>query len=414
MVEKAVSTGRAGIVIGGVVALVMLGVLAELATHNESSVYHIYFAAMIGMWVLAPLLVVNAVLTLIYASRRVAARTYLWMWAPPLVVLVGAALVNELIEMRSRAQADSFESAHPNVVEVHVNLSGRDLWLDPESAANDSNGAAVLPAAHPEKFVELTRYAKNFYGEDRMLAYDGGRLAADFRELAVYFGPPASTKPSKLPVLVAAPYPDVGLFVSKLSFRPLNNVSLMKHLYFHYADRVEVAPALSLSGSAAMDLWGTNLPVVDFHLANLAARPLARLEIDGQAIDLGDGAFRPERAEGGDCRSRNFEAHAINRLREPLKVRWQFAQANPPWHEALVNVPVFKSAKGPFGRVRSTSVDLYFQDDGSVVAERSQLIDRASESLAVRSTGPAVALRQPPPCGMAADRFGENVSRVQD
>jgi hypothetical protein len=403
-----------GIAIGGVVSLVMLGVLIVLATRGENSVYHFYFAAMVGMWVLAPLLVANVVVTLIYLYRRVSARTYLWMWVPPLTVLLGAVMVSGLMDMRSKAQEDAFESAHPNVQEVHVNLSGRDLWLDPESAVNDSNGAAVMPAKQPERFIELTRYAKNFYGEDRMLAYEGGRLAADFRELTVYFGPPASTAPSKLPVVVAAPYPDVGLFVSKLSFRPLNNVSLLKHLYFHYADRVEVAPALSLSGSASMDLWGANLPVVDFHLANLAARPLARLEIDGQAVDLGEQAFQRESAEGGDCRSRNFEAHAINRLQGPLKVRWQFAQANPSWHEAQVNVPSFKSAQGPAGRVRSTSVDIYFQDDGSVVAERSQLIDRAAALLTVRSTGPAVALRQPPPCGMAADRFGDSVTRVQD
>ena len=161
-----------------------------------------------------------------------------------------------------------------------------------------------------------------------------------------------------------------------------------------------------------MDLWGTKSPVVDFHFANLTDRPLARLEVDGQAIALGEQALRPEYAEDAGCTSRNYSGYAITRLDKPLSVRWQFAQANPEWHQGQVSVTGF----GPVqrgGRPRSTSVDLFFQTDGSIAAEAWQLIDLSGGEFALRIHAPT-PLHHEPPCGRARDSYNDSVKIIQE
>lgn len=102
------------------------------------------------------------------------------------------------------------------------------------------------------------------------------------------------------------------------------------------------------------------------------------------------------------------------RLQEIFRVRWQFAQPEPRWHEAVVSVPEFRSAKRPAGRVHPTRVDLYFQNGGRVVAERSLEIDLAQEKRTLLTTGPGEPLQRPAPCGMAADFFHGEVAIIRD
>lgn len=389
-------------------ALVMAGLL--LFVFLEDQLYAAYLAPLIGIVVLGPLLLLNLVFSAIYLKRRVPARAYWLMWGPPLGVLAGLWLFISVQQVSDKF----FERAHPNIREVHVNLSGRSLWLDPESTVNDSADAGELPGDQPGHFVSFTRYAETYYGKDRMLAYSGSRLAADFTRLRVFPGEPAKTPALLRPVVVAAPYPDLARFLNRERISPQDEAGFLVYLYYHYADRVEVVPALRLAGSQTMDLWGRPLPVVSFHLANLRALPLARLEIDGQAIDLGDAAFASESAEGNGCVYRNYEAHAVNDLSRPLKVRWQFAQPAARWHEAVVSVPEFNVARRPRGRAEMINVELYFQDDGSVVAERSLAFDQAQQKFALWTTGPAIPLRRPAPCGTAADRYREDAELVLD
>ena len=94
-------------------------------------------------------------------------------------------------------------------------------------------------------------------------------------------------------------------------------------------------------------------------------------------------------------------------------MRWQLAGVNPSWREASVAVRAFGA--GPVkGRIRSTSVELYFQKDGSVVAEPSQLIDQPGKKLALRIHDQAPPLRQTPPCGRAKDRYADWVEVIRE
>lgn len=403
----------AGPVVGLVMAAVMAALFALLGFSGDS-IGAVYLAAAGGMFVVGPLAVANLILSIVYWRRQAPARTYLWMWGSPLAVLLAVAVIASVHDGIRAGRERSFEMSHPNIREVHVNLSGRSLWLDPESTVNDSKGAVELPADKPAQFVAFTRYAKPYYGEDRMLAYTGARLAADFREMSVFYGKPDGTPPTMLPVVVRPEaFPDTASFLDKLSFKG-GESAVLQYWYYHYPDRIEVVPALDLAGSQSMDLWGTNAPVAGFRLANLTSRPIARLEIDGQALALGEDAVFPETGDGSTCSARNYVTHAVNRLGAPLKVRWQFAQPNAPWQEAVVTVPSFKSGQAPRGRARGSSIELYFQADGSVVAERSQEIDLPGDNFALRTTGPVPALRQAPPCGLAPDRYSEQAVIIRD
>lgn len=393
----------AGPIIGGLVALVVAGVLLMFMIQRDTP-ETIYLGIALTMFVVVPLLIVNIVLTGVYLWRKAPPRTYAMMWLPPMLAMA----ILPISEGVYRMQQEAFYRAHPSIREVHVNLSGHSLWLDPDAAGQSSGGSGELAGDRPEQFLPLTRYA----GIDKMTAYAAARLADDFREIRIFRSHPGETPFTELPVNRPTPFPPVDIFLNRLSFKG-GEASVIEYWYYHYADHVDVVPAINLSGSQGMDLWGSGLPVVDFHLANLGALPIVRLEIDGQAIALGEQAFFPEGSEKANCSSRNYSAYAINRLEKPLKVRWQLAEVNPAWHEASVPVSVFGPAPAK-GSIRSTSVDLYFQKDGSVVAEASQLIDMPGEKLALRVHSASLPLLQVPPCGRATERYSEWVEIIRE
>lgn len=398
----------AGPIVGFLSSMVMAGLLISYS-HVGNSIGDLYAIILGAVVVLAPLLITNVLLSLFYLSRKAPGRTYIWMWAPSLTVLFGQAIVNTV----QVEQKQAIEEAHPNIREVHVNLTGQDFWLDPDTATNSTDGAAKIPGDAPEKFISFTRYYGNYYGkEDKMTSYDGARLSDSFHNMRIFWGKPESTRPTILPVNRSTTFPDVKNLIEHMSFKG-GESSVIQYGYYHYRDHIDVVPMVTLSGSQSMDLWGSGLPLIEFHIANLGNRALARLEIDGQTIDLGSDAFAPEHSDNMACTSRNFQTYATSHLSAPLKLRWQFAQANPEWHEASVAVPEFKPSTAPPSHIRTTSVDLYFQADGSVVAERSQIAE-SLRGLTLRTTGPALPLQHKPPCGFAPDRYGSEVTILQD
>ncbi|MFV5215570.1 hypothetical protein ACLIIZ_17745 [Azonexus caeni] len=393
-------------ILGGLMALVMLGIVLLSSGDNVAG---IYLAVGVAMVVLAPLGLIALLMSILYLRRRAPAKAYWSIWGPPLAVLACLWLYDLFDEIRRHR----FHQAHPNIEEVHINLSGRSLWLDPETTSGSSTFSGELPGAQPENFARLTRYVWNNDDLDRLWPYAGSRLAPNFNSLAVHYGHPGNTPATRLPALVATPYPEFSKLFKGRQPSASDEAALLTYLYFHYADRVEVTPALRLSGSQEMDFWGRKIPLVAFHLANLHALPLARLEIDGQAVALGDHAFTSESPDDA-CTSRNYSTFAINELNGPLRVRWQFAEANPRWHEALAQVPKSSKPYRPAGRAHLTDVTLYFQDDGSIVAERSLEIDQAQQRLTLLTTGPGQPLRRPAPCGAAADRYTDEVEIRRD
>lgn len=396
----------AGPVVGALAGALAGGLVVFLFTKGDD-VSGLYIAALLGFFVLVPLLVLNLVLSMIYLRRRLPGHIFAWMWGPIVAVMCLVMLMDGLAEQKRQSDA----AEHPAIREVHVNLSGRSIWFDPAGKGGEMRGTIAMRGEEPGIFAELTRY---FSESDQMAIYAKARQVPAVSEMPVFHEPPAQGDPRVLPVVWRADaFPAVDSFMKHLSFQA-GEASVIVYWYFHYADRVEVAPVIDLAGSQAMDLWGRGTPVVDFHIANLGGLPIARLEIDGAAVALGGAAFESEQAVDYQCSRRNYAAYAVNRLQGPLKIRWQWAQANPAWQETVVDVPSFRSSQLPRGRIRSTSIELYFLPDGSVVAERSQVRDLARGEMIIHTTGPSRPLASPPPCGYASDRFDDSVKVIRD
>lgn len=110
----------AGPIVGGLMALVVAGVLLMFVTRGDSP-ETIYLGIMLAMFVVAPLLIVNVVLTDVYLWRKAPLRTYAAMWVPPLLALAILPVSESLDGMRR----DAFDKEHPAIREMHVNLSGQ-------------------------------------------------------------------------------------------------------------------------------------------------------------------------------------------------------------------------------------------------------------------------------------------------
>ncbi len=276
-----------------------------------------------------------------------------------------------------------------------------------------------MEADQPGKFIELTRravYQENPSENNVTFEYDGSRLSQNFKEILEHHDAPGVSTPTALPVVVTSAYPDVSSFIHLLRDENDNEVNLIDYLYYHYGDHVEVAPTLRLSGSQEMKLWGFKTPVVNFYCSNLTTRPIARIEADGQALALTGNALGSILESDTGCYDRYNYAQAILRPGSThLHLRWQFAEANPPWHEADVILPQFARTQGlPKGRFHSTGIDLYFQNDGSVVAERSEQYELANSKPAILTTGPSRPLINASPCGTALDRYTDEVTILKD
>ena len=356
------------------------------------------------------------ILSIKFRIDKAPRHAYMMIWGPSLfalliVFVVQAWLIYKTYEAEKIKKA--FDRKRPNIDEVHINLSGKDIWLNPDITVNDAkfSPADELRANYAEKFISVKRYGRDYYGHDEMSAYSGAHLAKTLRSIPVYFGPPQHTSPRMMPVVMPSSYPDTSSFIHILDYAD-TDAAVMSYQYYYYADRVEVAPAMVLSGSEKITLLENKIPFTVIHLSNLQSRSIVRLEINGQAIALGDWAWAME-TTNGNCTSRNYDIEMFVNFEKPLKVRWQLAEPNPKWHEAMVAIPAFKSAKKPAGNVRLNTALLFFQKDGSVLAEREQEIELANDQLAVRSVGPERPLLTTPPCGMASDRWQDKVIRLK-
>lgn len=401
---------------GALLGLVMAGAVSLLSV--EIRVPHVSYAGayapiIFGVYGVLPLVVLGILTTVGYAVGHAPARAYGWLWLPTLAVVVLSQGVFAIQDGRTQVEEAAYDRAHPNIEEVHVNLSGRDQWLDPESIRNDSRGRSVLAAEGEHRFITLTRYGRPYYAEDRMLAYQGARLAPDFKEMPVYFAEPEQSSPTPMPVVVAGPYPDTKEVLARQPVDGRNEAEALVYFYYHYADHIEVVPTLRLSGSRTMDFWRSKAPLLAFHWANLGAKAIVRLEIDGQAMDVGGEGIESDATNAPRCNQRNYASHAFMTLDKPeVVVRWQRAEAHPKWHTATVRIPSFASGERPDGRPRNLSVMLYLQDDGPVSAERFQEFDLLREQLILRTTGPVPALSRKPPCGTVRDSYTEAVKVI--
>ncbi len=355
--------------------------------------------------ILGILFITNLIFTVVNIKQHAPPLAYLFAWGPILLALTIALIGNNIKE----AKKEAYEQSHPNIEELHINLSGKHLWIS-------ETGAETMLANPPEQFSQITRYAG---GGDKMIAYQGSRLAESYKDISIYASNTESADDRTvltLPVFQSKTYPDVTSIIPKIGslsagFKP-TEASILVYQYFYYPDRVEVAPALSLAGSDSMDLWGADVPLVNVNVSNYQAQAIARLEIDGQSLSMKYQSL-PIKIDVRNCFGSKLSAPILNTLNAPLKVRWQFLEPNPAWHEAVVKVPQFPALKSkPDWKKRDTGVYLYFLKDGSVAAQWQQVVTFKDEKKGIRTTEVSPKLPEPAACGTAEDNWGDETVRI--
>ncbi|MBC7756644.1 MAG: hypothetical protein H7Z20_08415 [Bdellovibrio sp.] len=269
---------------------------------------------------------------------------------------------------------------------------------------------------NPENIIELTRYRSLYANADPLMMYSGSRLAATFKTVTVFLDCSINenTQSVKFAVIPPKSYQEISSFIGQLnnSTNPYHTTEpdILVYQYYYYANHVEVAPALSLSGSANMDLWKENSPVISVHINNLNSQSIARLEIDGQALALG---ANPWQSDEKDSNCKSYAPNLISKLNAPLQVRWQFSEGNATWHEALVTVPKLnETLSKPAWKEREKNLYLYFQNNGEVAAQLLQVVVLKNDKIGIRVSEILPKLLAVGRCGTADDRWTEEAIRI--
>jgi hypothetical protein len=285
--------------------------------------------------------------------------------------------------------------------ETHVNLSHQPLWLKWAGHASTSSGSGPEMPIKPGQQVSFTLYPDVEGVESKAFPYDGSRL----REGAVTylaFGPApghAEERASSgrdLP-LVRLPYPDLRALT-----RYAPESELLVHQYFHYDDRVEVAPGLKWRMVWADDpLFAKAGALTMFHVSNRLAPAVARVEVNGQTLEL---ASISTDIPCADMHAYQPAGLALVDPGQPLRVRWQTLDAPGRWREAPVAVPPLRApARGR--DLQLPGVLLYFTSGGQVAVEHFRLLGLPGDQSGLLASGLPAGVPTSETCGSAESRF---------
>ena len=379
----------------------LLWIDVEVVSHPDmgyGGLLYIWVAIFIG----APLAVALVIAWLVYMVKsrgNLPGRVHLLMIVPPLLSLFVIPLADDI----RQAGADRFSERHPAIHETHVNLSGRPLWLAPGVDGSTSSGAPPEMPMRPgpsATFVSFTRYPDDLSLKAGSFPYDGTRLREGIETYAYGTGDAeASAKGGGRTVpLVRLAYPDLHELTP---YAP--EQELLVYQYFHYGDRVEVAPGLASAMPSHQDEPIRKVPrLVAFYLSRRIAPAIARVEVNGQTLAIGDGE-----PVAVDIECRRAYASAGYALVDPaasLKLRWQTLDDPWHWHEASLTLPPLRASTA--GRPASfPSVLLYFTGGDRVAAERFQLLRLEDDRKGLMASGLPAGVPVAETCGSAMDGY---------
>lgn len=385
--------------LGVVSGLALAAVLTKLSVdtlglgNSSYAGIGIMFAA-IGFGV--PLFLLTLGIT-IYLTHRGAinGRLMAVMWLPFLVSLA----ILPVAEFFSARERESYASKHPDVREVHVNLTGRDLRFDPAIGPQPE-----MEGKYPDRFLEVRREPAS-HRDDRMAAYRGVLLAPDFQSMPVIYGPKEQGVAVSVPVVIAPTPADWAPFLPELG----NSMAkLLVHYYYHYPDRVEVASAIDWNLGNHPE-YDNGKPASGVVIHNLSNETIVRLEVNGQVVPFYQG-LEPLRADYCTVNS----SSAVLQPGGKLRVRWQSAQSAPKWNEATPTVPSFRKPVAAGDSVTETSVHLFLYPDARLRVQRSERFTTAAGRGTVRASAALPAFGSTPVCGDAAEQYPLTLERSAD
>lgn len=419
-----------------------LAALGIIAVANPTLGWGIMGLVVAAIWVggpLAALLIITWIAYLVRDRGQVSGRVHALLFVPTLLAL----MIYPAYDAFDQARRDGFSAAHPPVSETHVNLSGRDLWIDTSPYASTwSGGGPDMPmkANEAERFAAFTRYPNNPNNAAASTAppfpYEGSRLRAGLSqygyaapadraqlapadatqagaaELAQTTRPPAAR--ANAAPLTILPYPNLKPLTSTLGHA---EASLLRYVYFHYPDHVDVAPVLGrMSGMSEQRYEEKALKgLVLFTAYNYAPGAIARLELNGQTLDIGERALPSTAPLPALCP--DFArplGNALIDIDQAVTVRWQTLDAPQTWHEAPLRVPAFKKPAPVEGESTLMQVQLNFLPDGTVQAERFVRVQLPKGQLGIRTTGLPAEAAAYASCGSAFSAFNpQTVQRLE-
>lgn len=390
----------------------LIGALSLIAVATPNLGWGAVALATVAIWVGVPLLLVLLLAWLRYMVRqrgRVPGRVHAMMFVPTAAALL---IVPVWFSLQRSWDSVAGGSRAP-IAELHVNLSGQPLWLDTSPYASTGSGTGPdlpMQGDTPERFVAFHRYPNAESDWDSGFPYQDARLKRSVDRYR-YATPSGDRAVTEVP-LVRQAYPDTTPF--NAGWRRAGTPELV-HLYYHYGDHVEVAPTLArLSGLTADELERSRFEgMVLFKVHNYGSAPIARLEVNGIALDIGDRALTNIPAAPVDCTSYGFPAGAaLISLDLPLQVRWQTVDAPTQWHSARVQVPAFRQPQPLPGQSTLQRVLLYVLPDGALAAERYAEVFEGNTLRGIKATGLPPSAASHAVCGSARATYGEGADTV--
>jgi hypothetical protein len=311
----------------------------------------------------------------------------------PSKLFSGDCTVSDELESEKQPKDESF-----GISETHINLSKGAIGVDTcWEGGYCAQGVVKHEAKERNRFHKLTRWGPR----PERFPYKNGR-----------YDPIAITYDGK-PVILndSIKYQDVAIQAYKklttnqqVAVGDITYSPEVDYLYYHYSDRVEVVPALSMSGSAEYELKNKINPFVHVTLFNLGKQSIARLEINGIAVNIGSDA-KPSDMDAQTCfRPSSHGGQLMTPLDQAWTVRWQYLSADPAWHQAIVPIHFVKTSDIKNGQFGEAKVFLYFMPDDKVGAERLQGIWNG-DKYKVRLSGLPKGMSFKPPCGTGKDFF---------
>lgn len=393
--------------------LAALGIIAVTSPTLGWGVMGLIVAA---IWVggpLAALLIITWIVYLVRDRGQIPGRVNALLFVPTLL----SVLIYPVYDGIEQARRDGFSATHPGITEVHVNFSGRDLWVDTSPyASTGSGGGPDLPmrADNAQRFAAFTRYPQGNSGAGNKtpFPYEGSRLRSDVAQYVYPAAPqeyqsaaqPSASTPSSTP-LTLLPYPNLKTLTSSLGH---SEAALLRYVYFHYPDHVDVAPVLGrLSGMSEQRYEDKKQKgLVLFTVHNYTPSAIARLEFNGQTLDIGDQAIASLTPLPAICADYpRPTGNALIDIDQPLTVRWQTLDAPQTWHEATLRVPGFEQPKAVDGESTLMHAQLYFLPDGTVQAERFVRVQLPKGQMGIRTTGLPAQAAAYASCGSAYSAF---------
>lgn len=388
-----------------------LAVLGIIAVTSPTMGWGIVGLLTGAIWVGGPLAILLLIAWCVYMVRdhgQVPARVHALLVLPTLLAL----LIYPASESIEQERRDQFSAAHPPIAETHVNLSGNDLWIDTWPYASTFSGAGPdmpLSAREPKRFMVFSRYPNPDFSASGAFPYEGARLS---EKLEHYTYRPASKEAGSSLPLTRLPYPDLAPFLPILG---KSEATMLRYLYFHYPDHVDVAPVLArLAGMTEQRLDAKKVKgLVLLKAQNYTPGAIARLEINGQTLDIGERALEPIAPRPAVCTEfPRPVGGAFVDLDQPLAIRWQTLDEPGTWHTATLRVPAFRQPRPLDGESTLARVQLYFLPDGTVEGERFVEVRLSREQLGIRPTGMPARAAGYASCGSAFSAFNPQTVRL--